>query len=129
MELNTHRKLLKAVSNAIQEYLNTTAFGWIGISGYSGEYGQKRALDFQQRLSIMADLHILEKCLKVFVESTVLKRHIIDHLVMSGIWYNKLTEKMSNGTLKDDAIREIIDTEIDFMTTNELLYLNNNIVV
>lgn len=122
MESKGQRRLVRVINNAIREYLDTTSFGWVSTSGYSGEDGQRRALDFQQRLAIMSDLHILERCVKIFEESTILKRHIINHLVISGIWYDALAGSLQ----KEESVMVLIDEEINRMKRGDNSYLRTS---
>ena len=91
------RKLVRAVDNAIRDYLNGTTFGWastLTFSSYSGEDGKERAENFRSKLKNMSDLGIMERCLQIFDESYALSRHIVSHLVMCGIWYDKIDERL-----------------------------------
>ena len=97
------------------------------MAGYSGAEGHKRAVDFQQALYIMTDLRIIQRCLEVFVESNALKRHIVDHLLMCGIWYDKICQKLSLAPAPDKTaiLIEVMEKEIEDMKRTRRDYYSN----
>lgn len=127
MSTYRQRRLARAVDNAINEYLKDTTFGWAGpllMSGYSGEEGQKRAMAFQQALYIMTDRRILERCLEIFGESTSLKRHIVEHLTMCGLWYDKIVATMYDEPDKTAALTKVLQAEVETMKQTHRDYYN-----
>lgn len=127
--LPRQRRFSRAVDNAIRDYLNsaTKSGNWwnpLTLPWYSGEEGRKRAEEFRECLRTMSDLRIMERCLEIFEESTILKSHIVNHLLLCGIWYDKIDHPIISDGDKATIVTKILQQEVERMKATHREYYN-----